>query len=92
MLLLGRESNTAQMRLTMLLGLSLTRGLTEAVVRHSLTEAVVRHSGQYLQCSRGDCLMVGDSEVDLSFDQPKHLSTYQLRLYILNTEVGGLAV
>ena len=84
MFLLGRESSTVQMRLTMLLGLSLTRGLTEAVVRHSLTEAVVRHSGQYLQCSRGDCLMVGDSEVDLS--------TYQLRLYILNTEVGGLAV
>merc|ERR1712037_731157 len=38
-----------------------------------LTETVVRHSGQYLQCSRGDCLMLGDSEVDWQFDQPERI-------------------
>ena len=53
----------------MVLGLLLMTGLTETVVRHS---------GQYLQCSRGDCLMLGDSEVDLMFDQPKYLLIYRL--------------
>ena len=54
---LKSDLGLAQMRLTMLLGLSLMSGF--------FTEAVVRHSGQYLQCSRGDCLMLGDAEVDL---------------------------
>ena len=45
-----------------------TLGTPELVVLLVLlfsTEAVVRHSGRYLQCSRGDCLMLGDAEVDL---------------------------
>ena len=36
-------------------------GLTETNVK-----AAVRHSGQYLECSRGDCQMLGDSEVNWS--------------------------
>ena len=70
----------------MVLGLILMSGLTEAVVRQSSLvrqsghSGQIRHSGQYLQCSRGDCLMLGDSEVDLMFDQPKYLLIYRLRL------------
>ena len=55
-LLLRREPNTVHMRRMMFFGLSLIMG--------GLTEAAVRHSGQYLECSRGDCQMLGDSEVD----------------------------
>ena len=55
----------------MVLGLILMIGLTEAVVRQAGHSGQIRHSGQYLQCSRGDCLMFGDSEVDLMFDQLK---------------------
>ena len=39
-------------------------GLTDTNVK-----AAARHSGQYLECSRGDCQMLGDSEVDWYFDQ-----------------------
>ena len=55
-LLLRREPNTIHMRQVMFFGLILIIG--------GLTEAAVRHSGQYLECSRGDCQMLGDSEVD----------------------------
>ena len=63
------------MRRMMFFGLSLIMG--------GLTEAAVRHSGQYLECSRGDCQMLGDSEVDFCHLINQHiLYIGQLRLYI----------
>ena len=62
---------TVQMRSTVLVCLILARALTETGAKTLLSCNTARRSGQYLQCSRGDCQMLGDSDVDWSFDQPE---------------------